>query len=67
MPAELYGKKMSKSTWLHLIDKDNLEAQVKCKDIKQVFKRESIFEALLLELKTVLKILQKDNMLAKEK
>lgn len=47
--------------------KYDLEAQVKHKEIKQVFKQESIFEALLFELKTILKILQENNILAKEK
>ena len=66
-PTEPHGEETSKPTWLHLMDKDDLEAQVKCKEIKQVFKRKSIFEALLLKLKTILKILQKNNILAKEK
>lgn len=56
-PVEPHGEEMSKPTWLHLMDKDDLEAQVKRKEIKQISKRKSISKAPLLELKTVLKIL----------
>lgn len=66
-PVEPYGEETSKLTWLHLMDKDDLEAQVKRKEIKQISKRKLISGAPLLELRTVLKILQKNNMLAKKK
>ena len=67
MSTESHGEETSKPTWLHLMDKDDLETQIKHKEIKQVFERESIFGAQLLELKTILKIQQENDMLAKEK
>ena len=56
-PAEPHGEETSKPTWLHLLNKDDLETQIKCEEIKQVSKQESIFRALSLELRMILKIL----------
>lgn len=49
------------------MNKDDLETQVKCKEIKHISEQKLIFGAPLLELKTVLKILQENNTFAKEK
>ena len=67
MPTEAHKEETSKPTWLHLIDKNDLETQVKCEKIKQVFKRKSIFKTLLLKLRIILKILQENDTLAKKK
>ena len=55
----------SKPTRLHLLKDDDLALKRARQDIKAISERESIFGALFFELRTVLKILQELNPLAR--
>ena len=63
---EKFSGVTSKPTRLHLLKDDDLESRVACQDIKLISTKESVFGALSLELRTVLKILQKLDPLAQE-
>ena len=60
------SEESAKPVRLHLLDVDDLEAQVRREDIKRVSEKESVFGAPSLELRTVLKILQESDQLAQE-
>ena len=54
-------KKILKPIKFHLLKNNNLAAKIKHEKIKQIFKKESIFDALFLELCIVLQVLQESN------
>lgn len=64
---ELIQEKILKLIKLHLLNNANSKTQVNFKDIKKISEKKSIFRASFLKLHTILKILQKSNLLAQKK
>ena len=54
-------EKLVKPVKFYFIDKNNLKAQVNQETIKKISAKNSVFDALLLKLCTIFKVLQEFN------